>query len=131
MTPEQQNKVNDLQDDLDTARERGIPLGTIHDGVKSFSQLYRESMVLFMALCKTQNKYAYADVWMTRVESDGTPVADGWFILGLNKKAGRQITYHIPMSDWDSCRKFAKELAKAPEFDGHTAADVLTRLAAL
>lgn len=36
--------------------------------------------------------------------------------------------YHLPMSEWDNC-KWANTLENAPEWDGHTSADVLKRLA--
>ena len=131
LTEQQQTKLNDLQEDLNDARDRGVPLGTINDGAHSFNELYRHRMVLFIGLCKQLKKFTYTDIWMSRMQSDGTAVQEGWFILGIDKKPGRQITYHLPMSDWDECKKIAKELAKAPEYDGHTTADVLTRLAAL
>ena len=31
--------------------------------------------------------------------SDGTVWKD-WFILGVNKEKGEQITYHLPMGKW-------------------------------
>ena len=68
----------------------------------------------------------YGPVWKTRMHSDGS-VWDGWFILGIGEEPGKQITYHLPESKWDECI-FADEYIKAPEWDGHTSADVLERL---
>lgn len=64
--------------------------------------------------------------WRTKTHSDGISW-DGWFVLGLGKGEGDQITYHLPISRWDEC-DFAETLERAPEFDGHTSDDVLTRL---
>jgi hypothetical protein len=52
---------------------------------------------------------------------------EGWFLLGLGVKAGKQITYHLPNEFWKRC-DFARTVTVAPEFDGHTSSDVLTRL---
>jgi hypothetical protein len=76
------------------------------------------------------NDWGYRkDVWRTKVHSDGL-ILDGWFILGINKKSGNQITYHIPLSRWKET-DFAETLEKAPEYDGHTSDDVLLRLKTL
>lgn len=48
------------------------------------------------------------------------------FVCGIGYKSGEQITYHLPLKMWDEVK--VPELVKAPEWDGHTAADVLTRL---
>ena len=67
-------------------------------------------------------------VWRSKNHSDGEPAFGGtWFVLGINKEKGKQITYHLPMSKWDET-DFAETLEKAPEFDGHTSQDVLERL---
>jgi len=66
------------------------------------------------------------DVWKSKQHLDGTRI-EGWFILGINKEEGKQITYHLPLSKWDEC-DFAKTLATAPNFDGHNLIDVLERL---
>lgn len=50
-----------------------------------------------------------------------------WFVLGIGKNEGEQITYHLPIRLWDFT-KFAETLVFAPKFDGHTSADVLNRL---
>ena len=52
---------------------------------------------------------------------------EGWFVLGMGKKQGEQITYHLPMSEWEYC-SFAETLEKAPDFDGHSSQDVLQRI---
>ena len=47
--------------------------------------------------------------------------------MGINKDQGKQITYHIPISEWDRT-EFAETLDKAPKWDGHTPEDVINRL---
>ena len=58
--------------------------------------------------------------------SDGTNF-NGWFLLGMYKEKGRQITYHLPLSHWEETN-FAETLSVAPEFNGHTSKDTLQRL---
>jgi hypothetical protein len=50
--------------------------------------------------------------------------------MGIGKEKGKQISYHLPLSRWDETY-FAETLDKAPEWDGHTSADVLERLKTL
>lgn len=115
------------------------------DGYHTFSELYEHRIALYLALCKKINaedelnksmrafKEGFAfdrnswirEVWRSKLHSDGTSF-DGWFVLGVNKEEGKQITYHLPLVKWEETN-FAETLDKAPEFDGHTAHDVLER----
>lgn len=104
--------------------------GLISDGYHTFDELYEHRYTLFIKLCEKMTCLIYPQdgrsVWRSKLHHDGT-MFDGWFILGINKKASEQITYHLPISKWDDC-SFAEVLEKAPEFDGHTSNDVLDRL---
>lgn len=100
--------------------------GKISDGYHTFDELYEHRITLFIALCKNLDGYKYANAWRSKLHSDGTSF-DGWFILGINKEKGEQITYHLPISKWEETN-FAEDLEKAPEWDGHTSNDVLERL---
>ncbi len=55
---------------------------------------------------------------------------DGWFVMGIGKDVGKQLSYHLPMSYWDETN-FVETLSHAPLWDGHTTADVLVRLKTL
>lgn len=68
-------------------------------------------------------------VWRSKLHDDGSEF-EGWFILGIGKEKGKIMTYHLPNIKWDEV-SFAETLDRAPEFDGHTAADVLERLKTL
>lgn len=107
----------------------------VSDGYHTFDELYEHRITLFIALCKKLGEvgdYNYEkdfNVWRSKIHSDGSSF-DGWFVLGVGKGKGNQITYHLPMDKWEDCY-FAEILDKAPEFDGHTSADVLERLKSL
>lgn len=102
------------------------------DGYHTFSDLYAHRIALFIALAgkiivrDEEGEPNGVEVWRSKLHSDGTSF-DGWFILGINKEAGKQITYHLPMEEWENT-EFAETLDKAPEFDGHTPVDVVERL---
>lgn len=99
------------------------------DGYHTFGELYDHRIMLFIALCEVVMAggfYKNPDVWRSKLHSDGSSF-DGWFILGLNREKGKQITYHIPIALWENT-DFAETLEKAPEYDGHTSSDVLGRL---
>jgi hypothetical protein len=103
----------------------------VSDGYHTFDELYEHRIQLYIQLCKCvsiiNSQGGFNDtVWRSGFYPDGTEI-EGWFLLGIDKGKGSQITYHLPMSKWKETY-FAETLDKAPEFDGHTSADVLERL---
>lgn len=112
MTKEQ--AINILIKDSDTNQ--------ISDGYHTFGEMYEHRIALFIALCYERAVRA----WKSKRHSDGSTI-EGWFILGLNSLPGEQITYHLPESKWGEVN-FCEELETAPEWDGHTSADVIERL---
>lgn len=108
-------------------------VGQISDGYHTFDELYEHRIELFMTLCRFCRVAHYKDgtefvgrqVWKSKLHADGT-MFDGWFVAGIGVRPGEQITYHLPMSYWD--RLDVPYRDRAPEWDGHTPADVLTRL---
>lgn len=116
-------------------KQEGIDTNLISDGYHTFGELYEHRNRIFIQLCAIHDtlasEYGEPDyvAWKTKVHSDGS-VWEGSFLLGIGKEKGKQITYHLPMSYWNELF-WAKELDKAPEWDGHTSVDVLERLKAL
>ena len=105
--------------------------GSTSDGYHTFDELYEHRIVLYLALCR---QLVYQGVkqlrpWRSLLHSDDTKY-ESWFILGIGKEPGEQITYHLPMHYWGDTF-FAETLDRAPEFDGHTSADVLERIGRL
>ncbi len=100
----------------------------ISDGYHTFKELYDHRITLFIALCNLVHR-AYQtgefSCWKARKHSDGSEW-DGWFIAGINTIPGEQLTYHIPIERWAELD--VHEWEKAPEWDGHTPADVLERI---
>lgn len=94
------------------------------DGFHTFDELYEHRIVLFIALCKH-----FPTRWKSKLHADGSSFA-GWFIMGIGKEKGNQISYHLPMRFWNEC-EFVTTLDKSPEWDGHTSNDVLKRLSEL
>lgn len=106
-----------------------------HDGYHSFTELYDHRITLYIAFAKKLVELVkYTDlpnatmwqVWRSEKHADGS-VYDGWFIMGIGKARGEQISYHLPMSKWGDTQ-FAETLETAPEWDGHSPADVLERI---
>lgn len=97
------------------------PIAENSDGYHTFNELYAHRAQLFIALCHAYPQFA----WKSLKHSDGTCLP-GWFIAGLFEDDGQQITYHLLQDKWSSLK--VKELAQAPEYDGHTSKDVLIRL---
>lgn len=111
---------------------------SISDGYHTFDELYDHRITLYIALCKKIQNFKYHGdarnqfgdekiVWCSTLHSDGTAFAN-WFILGIFREKGKQITYHVPAILLSEVRQFAETLDKAPEYDGHTPEDVLERL---
>lgn len=104
--------------------------GNISDGYHTFNEIYDHRITLFIALCyqfdaDTECEPMF-EVWRSKLHSDSSAL-EGWFVMGINTRAGEQITYHIPLERWDETN-FVNERERAPEFDGHTSADVIARL---
>lgn len=105
-----------------------IDIGKISDGYHTFDELYDHRVRLYITLCKLLCQDCFTQiVWHSDVQSDGSSWA-GWFLLGIGVTPCNQITYHLPMQYWDEVHAFSSFKAKAPDFDGHTSADVLERL---
>lgn len=106
----------------------------VSDGYHTFDELYDHRIALFIALCKKiedidQRQSGPNRVWRAKKHHDGSEY-EGWFIMGIHKEKGRQISYHLPLSKWDDAN-FADTYDITPEWDGHTPEDVLTRLSNL
>lgn len=97
--------------------------GSTSDGYHTFDELYEHRHALWLVVCEGT---VDQPVWRSTHHSDGS-FFDGWFLLGIGKEPGKQITYHLPMILWRKAG-FAETLDHAPEWDGHTAADTLKRL---
>ena len=106
-----------------------IPEGVdVSDGYHTFAELYDHRITLFIALCRELDRVRpTGEVWRSKLHSDGTGF-DGWFIMGIGTEPGSQISYHLPLSRWAETDWLGTELGRAPQFDGHTPADVLARL---
>ena len=103
--------------------------GEISDGFHTFNELYDHRITLFIALMRhytgPTNDNGRPSAWKSRLHNDGTSF-DGWFVAGIGKTSGDQITYHLPLDRWDECN--VPEMEHAPKWDGHTSDDVLKRL---
>lgn len=95
--------------------------GKISDGHHTFDELYEHRHALFLALVRSHKPLA----WRSKRHADGKGFS-GWFIAGLRLPTG-MITYHLPKSLWEDFNG-VETLDRAPEWDGHTPADVVTRL---
>lgn len=105
--------------------------GEVSDGYHTFDELYDHRITLFIALCRLGSDMdnppnASLNPWRAKLHHDGT-LFEGWFIMGIGKEKGAQISYHLPVSYWGDTN-FAETLERAPEWDGHTSDDVIKRL---
>lgn len=118
--------LNDINGRADVITVDDKPLipsekGEISDGYHTFNELYEHRHALFM------NLMGFCDSWKSTLHADGTMFSDGWFIAGLSlPNSKKPITYHLPIKYWNICP--GRCLERAPEWDGHTSADVVSRL---
>lgn len=96
-------------------------IGQVSDGYHTFDELYAHRFALFLALCRALNMG-----WKSKVHHAGWEHPE-WFIAGLTLPMAGDITYHLPMAQWDAT-PFLRTLDRAPSWDGHTSEDVLYRL---
>lgn len=102
--------------------ETGI--GDLSDGYHTFNELYHHRAVLFSVICNSFKSCA----WKSKKHSDGT-MYDGMFIVGIDTPEG-SATYHYDIEPYWNMFD-VKELDNAPEWDGHTPDDAISRIAEL
>jgi hypothetical protein len=112
--------------------------GKTSDGYHTFNELYRHRYVLFVGMarayyvaCKDATPEATEAhlkqiIWCSKLHHDGTMFDDS-FIVGMSLSVG-QVSYHLPIREWERVSKLLPVVDRAPEWDGHTPADVLDRL---
>lgn len=110
-----------INSDIKVAKAAGVlDANLISDGHHTFGELYEHRIRLFIALCRICGEDPInKSVWIK-------PVVDGWFIIGIGRKKGKQISYHLPEKYFEECNDIATPYA--PEWDGHSSEDVLERL---
>ena len=91
----------------------------VSDGYHTFKELYEHRHALFIALLSVID-----NAWKSLKHHDGSSF-EGYFIAGIELK-GKMISYHLPNELWAYVH--ATPLDFAPEWDGHTPADVVERL---
>ena len=96
-------------------------LGKISDGYHTFNELYQHRCVLFACLMKSHPELS----WKSKKHSDGSEW-EGWFIAGMRLPTG-DVTYHLPADMWELLGSI-DTLELGVVWDGHTSADVVTRL---
>lgn len=98
-------------------------VGDVSDGYHTFNELYEHRCSLFLALMKAHPNLS----WISKQHADGSTM-EGWFVAGLLLGSG-PVTYHLPLGLWSlACLTGAVVRPLAPEWDGHTSADVVQRL---
>lgn len=107
-----------------------VDANKVSDGYHTFGELYDHRITLFIMLCnliyRSNGSFTERNFpWKSKLHSDGTSW-EGWFVAGIGREKGYQITYHLPIDRWDELNVTA--LDKAPEWDGHTPNDVLERI---
>jgi hypothetical protein len=101
----------------DEANEKRVQY--VSDGHHTFKELYDHRHALFIALLSVMDH-----AWKSLKHDDGSSF-EGYFIAGIELN-GKMISYHLPNELWDHVH--ATPLDCAPEWDGHTPADVVERL---
>jgi hypothetical protein len=89
--------------------------GDMSDGYHTFDELYEHRCLLFINFCLSHYVHAY---WR--------PHYEGWPLIGMETPFG-QVTYHVPEK---YLPLFSTKIKQGgPEWDGHTSAQVVERLA--
>jgi len=120
-----------INEAIELGIKTNLDTNLVSDGYHTFGELYEHRFVLFIKLCRFLEDHPYKgrmEVWKSKLHHDGSSY-DGWFIMGIGTVKGEQISYHLPLSRWDECD--VSIMDRAPEWDGHTPADVISRLKTL
>lgn len=98
--------------------------GDTSDGYHTFNELYDHRAKLFSVIVRCFKDRA----WKSKLHYDGT-MYEGMFIVGIETPQG-QATYHYDIDPYWSVFN-CKELDRAPEWDGHTPDQAISRIASL
>lgn len=99
----------------------------LHDGYHSMAELY-EYRMLYNAHAAQGWLAAGIPVVKSWRHHDGAECfGGGWFIVVAQLPTG-QVSNHYPAKDWNLFK--VPSVERAPEWDGHTPADVLDRMRA-
>ena len=98
--------------------------GDTSDGYHTFNELYDHRAKLFSVIVRCFKDRA----WKSKLHHDGT-MYEGMFIVGIETSQG-QSTYHYDIDPYWNVFD-CKELARAPEWDGHTSEQAISRIASL
>lgn len=101
-------------------KKEKLDTNLISDGFHTFLDLYKHRIELFIALAKSIERTSLIPVWRYKDDEE-------WFLLGIDKLEGKQISFHLPMSQWKDT-EFAYTCSIRPKWDEHTSNDVLERL---
>lgn len=97
--------------------------GEVSDGFHTFDELYDHRCTLFLALMSAHHDLS----WMSVKHHDDSEW-DGWFIAGMRLPTG-DVTYHLPVTMLGLAQDTGCLLLdRGIEWDGHTDADVVTRI---
>jgi hypothetical protein len=103
--------------------------GDTSDGYHTFNELYEHRHTLFaFALKIARDGFLLGIMPFKTWRNQNGEEWEGWFIAGLNSQYG-QISYHLPAEWWDELD--IPEIEYNADYDGHTSADVLSRLKAI
>jgi hypothetical protein len=103
--------------------EVSCPTGQVSDGYHTFGELYDHRCLLFLALMKAHPTLA----WRARLHDDGS-TEPGWWAGGMHLPTG-DVSYHLPDALWALLEGTGvATLERAPKWDGHTSAEVLSRI---
>lgn len=108
----------------EATKKTDVVNGSTSDGYHTFDELYDHRAKLFSVVVSDHRDRC----WKSMRHHDGT-MYDGMFIVGIDTPDG-QASYHYDVDPyWDmfDCR----ELDRAPEWDGHTPAQAIERIARL
>lgn len=102
------------------------------DGFHTFKELYEFRMLLNASLFNSWSEHCDSDLFTpfvckSRFHSDGTiPFGDeNWFIVVAELPVG-QISFHYEMKHWHLFK--IPTVPMPPPYDGHTSAEVASRL---
>lgn len=115
-----ENIVNSLIKDL--SKYGNFDASKVSDGYHTFEELYEHRYELFLQVVKANKK----DAWIFLENHDGTKWKN-WIGVGIFKRKGCQITYHLPIKYLDRLDGIEVHV-RNPYYDGHTSQDVLNRL---
>ena len=120
------SNIDNINNEILNLKKSGTSVKNISDGNHTFADLYFQRMNLLSVICSCYPELSWKS--KKHFDEENDPMFNGCFIVGINTPNG-VATYHFKLEYWDEFP--IKEIEHAPQYDGYSPEEALSRIKSL